>query len=295
MVFFLNDGGFGVINFGGINPPSRETVLNSIVVPPIVPNVPIAGEGVFFAPEGTLNIPLIAPDGRVTLRPIPPVTRNPQAIGISDFEPFQVNPITGELVSPGEVTFNTFPLFQYGGSSNSSNFEAIQFNNSNPTSNTYQNHQILRGTPENDSLLGGDGNDYLSGGLGDDTLYGGFGNNTLYGGQGNDVLIGGPGNDVLSGDKGQDILTGGGGSDLFILATSAATPDFTQADVITDFQPGIDKIGLTEGLTAVNLNLVPFQLFGSPGTLIINTNSNTALGFVSNIPASALWDSFVSV
>jgi hypothetical protein len=62
MVFFLNDGGFGVINFGGINPPSRETVVNSIVVPPIVPNVPLAGEEVFFELENG------------TLRPIVPVT-----------------------------------------------------------------------------------------------------------------------------------------------------------------------------------------------------------------------------
>lgn len=283
MVFFLNDGGFGVINFGGINPPSRETVVNSIVVPPIVPNVPLAGEEVFFELENG------------TLRPIVPATGNPEGVGISDFEPFEINPVTGEITSTGEVTFSTFPFFQYGGNNNNSNFNAIEFNNSGNISNSYQSHDILLGTPENDSLNGGDGNDDLSGGLGNDTLNGDSENDTLFGGQGNDLLNGGTGNDILSGDRGQDILTGGLNSDVFILSTSAATSDFTQADIITDFQVGVDQIALNEGLTPMNLNLVPFNLLGSPGTLIINNSSNTALGFVSNVSANVLWNGFISV
>ncbi|MEB3278749.1 MAG: hypothetical protein VKK42_07465 [Lyngbya sp.] len=284
MVFFLNDGGFGVINFGGINPPSRETVLNSIVVPPIVPNVPFAGEEVFFEPE----------ENALTLTPIIPATGNPEGIGISDFEPFEINPVTGEIISTGEVTFSTFPLFQYGGNNNN-NFNSINLNNSDNISNSYQSHDVLLGTPDNDSLNGGGGNDYLSGALGNDTLNGDSENDTLFGGQGNDLLNGGAGNDILSGDRGQDILTGGLNSDIFILSNSSATPDFTQADIITDFQVGEDNIGLTEGLSAMNLNLIPFNLFGSPGTLIVNINSNQALGFVSNISANTLWNSFISV
>ncbi|MGB3188312.1 MAG: hypothetical protein WBB43_02650 [Limnoraphis sp.] len=299
MVFFLSDGGAGLINFGGINPPDRETVVNSIVVPPIVPNVPLAGEDVFFEFEEIGNIPLIAPEGGFTLRPIVPVTRNPGAIGISDFEPFEINPITGEITSPGEVTFSTYPLFQYGGNNNN-NFNAtelenIELNNSDNSFNSYQSHDVLVGTPENDTLNGGGGNDYLSGGLGNDRLNGESENDTLFGGQGNDFLTGGIGNDILSGDRGQDILTGGLNSDVFILSNSAATADFTQADIITDFQVGVDQIGLTEGLSPINLNLVPANLLGNPGTLIINNSSNTALGFVSNISANTLWDSFISV
>ena len=299
MVFFLSDGGAGLINIGGINPPSRETVLNSIVVPPIIPNVPIAGEDPFFDLEEIESIPLIAPEGGLTLRPIAPVTGNPEAVGISDFEPFEIDPVTGEITSTGEVTFSTFPLFQYGGSNdnnlNSIELDNLNFNNSNNTLNSYQSHDVLLGTPENDTLLGGGGNDYLSGSLGNDTLNGEGENDTLFGGQGNDLLNGGTGNDILSGDRGQDILTGGLNSDVFILSNSTATSDFTQADIITDFQVGVDQIGLTDGLNAINLNLIAFNLLGSPGTLIVNNNSNQALGFVSNIPANALWNSLISV
>ncbi|MEL7035063.1 MAG: hypothetical protein AAFO04_05505 [Cyanobacteria bacterium J06592_8] len=298
MVFFGSDGGAGFLNFGGINPPSRETVVNSIVVPPIVPNVPIAGEEVFFDPDDILSIPLIAPEGGLTLRPIVPVTGNPEAIGISDFEPFEVDSVTGEITSTGEVTFSTFPLFQYGADNNTLNdieFNSIDINASDININSDQSHDVVLGTPESDRLTGGAGNDYLSGSLGDDTLNGDSENDTLFGGQGNDVLNGGSGNDILSGDRGQDLLTGGLDADIFTLPAISAASDFTQADIITDFQVGVDQIGLTDGLTATNLNLIPFNLFGSLGTLIIDNSSNMALGFVSNIPTNALWNSFISV
>ncbi|MDY7022899.1 MAG: hypothetical protein SWJ54_16385 [Cyanobacteriota bacterium] len=298
MAFFLNDGGAGLINFGGINPPSRETVVNSIVVPPIVPNVPIAGEEVFFDPDDILSIPLIAPEGGLTLRPIVPVTGNPEAIGISDFEPFEIDSVTGEITSTGEVTFSTFPLFQYGADSNSLNdieFDSLDINVSDINTNFYQSHDVLLGTPESESLTGGAGNDYISGSLGDDTLNGDSENDTLFGGQGNDVLNGGSGNDILSGDRSQDLLTGGLDADIFTLPAISAASDFTQADIITDFQVGVDRIGLTDGLTATNLNLIPFNLFGSSGTLIVDNSSNTALGFVSNVPTNALWNSFIPV
>ncbi|MEL7038785.1 MAG: hypothetical protein AAFO04_24710, partial [Cyanobacteria bacterium J06592_8] len=60
-------------------------------------------------------------------------------------------------------------------------------------------------------------------------------------------------------------------------------------------QVGVDQIGLTDGLTATNLNLIPFNLFGSLGTLIVDNTFNTALGFVSSIPTQDLWSHLLSV
>ncbi|MGF1491578.1 MAG: calcium-binding protein [Microcoleaceae cyanobacterium] len=154
---------------------------------------------------------------------------------------------------------------------------------------------VLLGTASNDVLEGGGGNDLLQGLQGDDQMVGGSGDDTLLGGQQNDNLIGGSGNDVLSGDRGQDTLSGETGRDIFILATASATFNPDQADVITDFIVGTDQIGLTDGLTAAQLQLVSTFQFGQPGTLVVNGLYNTALGFISNVGVNDVWGSFLSV
>ncbi|MEA5560261.1 calcium-binding protein [Planktothrix agardhii] len=45
-IFFVNDGGSAVINFGGFNPPSQELVTQGIIVPPIITN-PVLGDAYF--------------------------------------------------------------------------------------------------------------------------------------------------------------------------------------------------------------------------------------------------------
>jgi len=69
-------------------------------------------------------------------------------------------------------------------------------------------------------------------------------NNTINANEGNDVLIGGTGNDTLNGGAGADILTGGGGNDKFKYL-SVNDSHGGQADTITDFSSGNDKIDLT--------------------------------------------------
>jgi RTX calcium-binding nonapeptide repeat (4 copies) len=93
----------------------------------------------------------------------------------------------------------------------------------------------------NDQIHGQGGNDRLSGLSGDDTLDGG---------DGNDVLLGGDGNDILVGGMGTDILAGGAGSDRFVLKPN------TGVDVIQDFQLGVDRIQLLEGLQPSQLAIV---------------------------------------
>jgi Ca2+-binding RTX toxin-like protein len=103
-----------------------------------------------------------------------------------------------------------------------------------------------------DVRYGGTGNDKLFGEGGDDTIRGKSGNDTLIGGAGNDVLLGYDGvgtttaadDDVLYGGLGKDILSGGNGSDTFVFKAGDGSTSFNDADTITDFQLGVDKIGL---------------------------------------------------
>ncbi|MBB5715193.1 cellulase family glycosylhydrolase [Sphingomonas aerophila] len=71
-------------------------------------------------------------------------------------------------------------------------------------------------------------------------IEGNSGNNRLVGNAGDDTLLGGGGNDILIGGIGQDVLTGGAGSDLFVFDV----PHDTAADQVTDFAPGIDRVGI---------------------------------------------------
>ncbi len=97
-------------------------------------------------------------------------------------------------------------------------------------------------------LTGNRGSNGLIGGIKDDTLSGGLGNDRLQGLQGNDRLNGGGGADLISGGAGLDTLIGGGGADRFVFGESGAA----DADRITDFQHGIDKILMTYNLLPGN-------------------------------------------
>ena len=61
----------------------------------------------------------------------------------------------------------------------------------------------------------------------------------LAGRGGADILNGGAGDDIIIDGPGADILTGGAGADDFVFVRD------DQRDVITDFQPGLDRIDLT--------------------------------------------------
>lgn len=66
---------------------------------------------------------------------------------------------------------------------------------------------------------------------------------TLTGGPGHDTIIGGAGDDTLVGEAGADFLTGGQGRDVFVYASGATGQLLlSEADRITDFEPGVDKI-----------------------------------------------------
>lgn len=154
-------------------------------------------------------------------------------------------------------------------------------------------NDLIVGGRDSDVLTGGEGDDILNGNIGNDRVEGNNGNDFLFGGQDSDTLVGGEGNDTLTGDVGQDVLTGNGGNDVFALRSATAAPDLTQADIITDFEVGIDVIGLTPGATPV---LEATTLNGVSGTLIRDGSAgNAILGFVNNISPEQIGNSYLSV
>ncbi len=125
------------------------------------------------------------------------------------------------------------------------------FGSSTPDSGTVRGTvkaDKLAGTGGDDSLDGLAGNDTLDGKAGNDKLIGGGGNDKLIGGAGNDDLLGDAGRDVLRGGAGDDRLTGGSGNDVLSGHQGRDTFVFSRgggADVIKDFQPGVDIIDVS--------------------------------------------------
>jgi len=105
----------------------------------------------------------------------------------------------------------------------------------------------------------------------------------VFGFDGDDLLTGGRGVDNLAGGNGDDTLTGGRGRDTFIFDTS----EFG-ADIITDFQNGIDQIEVDGGLLgAANTQSIVAnaQQIGNDTLITLGVN-NTAL--LKNFQAAQL-------
>lgn len=144
-----------------------------------------------------------------------------------------------------------------------------------------RNDRLAGGTVGGDDIIyGGAGNDRIGGKAGNDTLFGDAGDDQIWGDDGDDLIRGGLGNDQIYGDNRQ----GGQGSDTFILAVGEGT------DTIFDFEVGIDRIGLADGLT---LGQIAIAQNGSHATLSVGTET---LAILQNVSATALTEaSFTTV
>ncbi|MDB9527178.1 serine hydrolase [Oscillatoria sp. CS-180] len=138
-------------------------------------------------------------------------------------------------------------------------------------------------TGGNDIIFGGEGNDFIGGKAGNDILSGDAGDDFIWGDAGDDILMGVTGNDILTGDNGSN----GSGSDIFVFGNGDGT------DTITDFEVGIDKIGLVEGeLVFADLSLIQ----DGANTLLGITSTSEVLAILNNVEASGLdANSFVIV
>jgi len=234
------------------------------------------------------------------------------------------NTSEGIQLTPGDLT--NFPLGAWALDGN----DTVNGSGASELILGNEGEDFLTGFAGNDSLFGGkgrdfldgsDGNDCLSGGLDADFLNGEAGDDILFGGKGNDVLLGQDGNNTLVGGLARDALICGLGNNLCVLGIDAATTDITSSDLITDFDPDVDRIGLASGLTVNDIvleriqdvtltyrfdfpqALQPFlppaflsEFSGSAsGTLIRVRNSNAILGLVGDVTPNELQSRIVSV
>jgi len=108
-----------------------------------------------------------------------------------------------------------------------------------------------------------------------DTLSGAGGSDALYGEGGDDVLDGGDGRDFLSGGPGTDTLTGGAGCDIFAFDPNG------DGDIITDFDPEVDRLRFPAQGEDSSGDAVPQASFGGDDFLVVTF-------LVDNEPAGTL-------
>ncbi|WP_310451427.1 calcium-binding protein [Sulfuritalea sp.] len=123
----------------------------------------------------------------------------------------------------------------------------------------------------------------------DNLLRGNRGHNQLDGLGGNDTLLGGAGADVLQGGTGADRLVGGAGADVFVFAAGDGGASLTAADMLYDFEDGIDRIALTGGLDFADLAISQGNgADTAAGNTVIGTDSGEYLAVLLNTSASTI-------
>jgi glycerophosphoryl diester phosphodiesterase len=140
------------------------------------------------------------------------------------------------------------------------------------------NLTVIEGSGE--LLFGGSGNDNLRSGGSNNRLYGGSGDDKLYSNV-NDHLFGGNGDDQLfAGEDGGNKLTGGAGIDQFWIA-SGNLP--TAKNIILDFTPGIDVIGIGGISSATQFSNLTLTQDGNDTLVKIGTTEVvTLIGITTN-------------
>jgi Ca2+-binding RTX toxin-like protein len=135
---------------------------------------------------------------------------------------------------------------------------------------------ILKTGNQDDIVIGSSGNQEMYASdlfnFGENSSYSGDSNDIFFGESGNDMIVGNNYNDILIGGIGRDILNGGTGIDTFIFKPGDGGATESDADVIEDFEVGIDKIGLTN----INYDQLTFQE-SSDGTVIMAGSEVIAL------------------
>jgi Ca2+-binding RTX toxin-like protein len=153
--------------------------------------------------------------------------------------------------------------------------DTINGGDGNDIINAGVGNDIINAGVGNDTINGGLGKDIINAGVGNDIINGGAGKDIINGGAGDDIINGGAGDDNLTGGDGNDTLTGGGGNDTFVFKAGFG------ADIITDFQDGLDLIDLTAfGNSSVfsTLNIIPNP---ASGTNVLITSTLTGFGSIT--------------
>ena len=115
------------------------------------------------------------------------------------------------------------------------------------------------------------------------------GGNVFVGGDGTDVFTGSSGDDELNGGADQDQLTGGSGADVFEFDLGDLQNVVALADVITDFEDGVDGITLDLGGGGpVTLSFTESDETGSADldTVITDTTSGKVIAVLDGVNAA---------
>jgi Ca2+-binding RTX toxin-like protein len=172
-----------------------------------------------------------------------------------------------ELAGQGDDTVVSL-LTSYTLGANVENL-ALSFGALNGTGNALHNHMF--GNFEDNKLDGGGGIDQLDGAGGNDSLLGGLGSDHLDGDSGNDTLKGGADKDFLNGGAGADVMYGEAGQDGFLYRIDDKAELATLGgDTIIGFQSGVDKIELTDLLSAFGISAA--NAFSGGYVLLTTTN-----------------------
>ena len=141
----------------------------------------------------------------------------------------------------------------------------------------------ISGLAGNDTIFGAASGDNLIGGRDNDLLLGNQGDDILQGGAGTDTLIGGNGDDIIDGASGRDRLAGNGGADAFVIASNSNITN------IVDFETGIDKIALIEGISFEDLS---FRSIAAGTRIILD---NKVIGTIFDLkPSQISEDDFIA-
>ena len=145
---------------------------------------------------------------------------------------------------------------------------------------------VISGTNGADAILAADDTVIL--GLdGDDTLTAGGRNVVLVGEGGDDVLLGSEFSDVLGGSAGDNTLTGGAGDDVFVVELPVEDGEALQT--VTDFEVGLDRIGLPLGLAIDDVEAVTLRDdLGAVSTQIRLVSSEAVLAVLPGIDGDRL-------
>jgi Ca2+-binding RTX toxin-like protein len=197
----------------------------------------------------------------------------------------------GTRLSNGDLSLNTnitsggpyFLELSFGGSRGASSSYDLTLTGT-PNSNFASSSVPQRfGTSESDTIQGNNVGGIISAGRGHDLINSAGGNDIVLCGAGNDRANGGTGDDLIEGGIGINQLKGAQGADTFVLNRNGT-------QIIQDFQDGIDRIGLSQGLVAEVLT------FTQRGSDTVIQAGRASLAVLKNIQANAITgDDFVQI
>lgn len=147
---------------------------------------------------------------------------------------------------------------------------------------------------EIENLIGSPGNDEILGNNLANNINGGEGNDKITGARNlNSSLPNELPDNVLSPNRTPqirivpDTLTGGGGQDYFVFAPGDGGSKPEEADIITDFTDGQDKIALARGLVYEALNIIPTGANGKD-TLVQIRGTGEYLAVLLNVATTSI-------